>query len=153
MPLTNELRAMRHLAFASRDRTSTGAVFGGISTMQTRIVGGLRLIVGLAALACAAGAQATTTVPLGSATGGVAIYFNNNGMFETATNAAYLRTQFSQTDVNGMQFNFDSTPLPGTGGLLSWYGIFQSVPNQFGLDLVSKIDSSDGTVATPVLHS
>ena len=122
--------------------------------MKTRIVGGLRLIVGLAALAAATGAHAATaTLPLGSATGGIAIYFNNNGLFETGTNAAYLRTQFSQTDSNGMQFNFDSTPLPGTGGMLSWYSIFQSVPNQFGLDLVSKILTSDGTVATPVLHS
>src|SRR5258707_15332045 len=114
----------------SRSRPATAhirrrRILGRISTMQIRIVGGLRLIVGLAALSCAAGAQATT-VPLGSATGGVAVYFNNNGMFETASNAAYLRTQFSQTDTNGMQFNFDSTPLPGTGGMISWFSLFQS---------------------------
>src|SRR5262245_57195358 len=120
--------------------------------MQRRRVGGVRAFLGLAALAAASSAGATT-LPLGTANGGVTIYFNNNGGGETTTNAAYVRTQFSQTDTNGMEFNFDSTPLPGTGGMLSWNSIFQSVPNQFGLDVVTKFATSDGTVPTPVLHS
>jgi hypothetical protein len=116
------------------------------------MVGGVCSFLGLAVLAAGASAGAAT-IPLGAATGGVAIYFNNNGGGEMANNTAYLRTQFSQTDVNGMEFNFDSTPLPGTGGSVSWNSIFQSVPNQFGLDVVTKFMTSDGTVPTPTIDS
>lgn len=99
-----------------------------------------------------AGASRATTLPLGSGVGGAAVYFNGTGP-ATLANGAYLRLQVSATNSNGAQFDFDSTPLPGTGGLLSWYGIFQSVPGQFGLDLVAKLATGDGSVLPPVLDA
>jgi Right handed beta helix region len=94
---------------------------------------------------------ATTTVPLGTASGGIGVYYNDNGGGENALNAAYVRAQFSYSNTNGSEFNFDSTPLAGTGGAVSFYSLFQAVPNQFGLDLVLKAPSWDGSVALPVV--
>ncbi len=93
---------------------------------------------------------AITTVHLGDANGVVGIYYNSTGG-EVPTNQAYLRAQFSPTNTNGSLFNFDSTPLPGTGGALSWFGLFQSVPNQFGLDLIVKAPTANGSVVPPSL--
>jgi hypothetical protein len=118
-------------------------------------LGGTRVTVLAAAcalLATTAGpARAVTTVHLGDASGVVGIYYNNNGNGEVPANQAYFRAQFSSTNTNGSQFNFDSTPLPGTGGLISWFSLFQSVPNQFGLDLILKAPTADGSVVPPSL--
>src|SRR5262245_46244601 len=98
----------------------------------------------LALLACVASPLgATTTVPLGTASGGIGVYYNDNGGGENALNAAYVRAQFSYANTNGSEFNFDSTPLAGTGGAVSFYSLFQAVPNQFGLDLVLKAPTFD----------
>ena len=96
------------------------------------------------------GTAGAATIPLGAASGGVAIYYNSTGG-EVPTNQAYLRAQFSAGNSNGAEFNFDSTPIPGTGGALSWYGIFQAVPDQFGLDLIVQAPTSNGSVPTPIL--
>jgi hypothetical protein len=95
-------------------------------------------------------AAATTTVPLGAASGGVAINYNLLGG-EVPSNQAYFRAQFSVINTNGAEFNFDNTPLPGTGGALSWYNIFQAVPNQFGLDLILEAPTSNNSNPTPTL--
>ncbi|HEX3725474.1 MAG TPA: PEP-CTERM sorting domain-containing protein [Pirellulales bacterium] len=86
---------------------------------------------------------------LGTATGGVGIYYNNNGGGESPTNIAYFQTQFSATNTNGGTFNFDPN-LFGAPGYGSSH-LFQSVPNQFGLDFVDQASTSDGSVPTPVL--
>src|SRR5262245_22808740 len=92
-------------------------------------------------------AAAITTVPLGAASGGVAVHYNVLGG-EVPTNQAYFRAQFSVTNTNGAEFNFDNTPLPGTGGAVSWYNIFQAVPNQFGVDLIVEAPTSDNSNPT-----
>ena len=94
-------------------------------------------------------AGAITTVPLGAATGGVAVNYNTTGG-EVPSNQAYVRAQFSVTNTNGAEFNFDATPLPGAGGA-SWYSIFQAVPNQFGVDLILEAPTSDNSNPTPPL--
>jgi len=104
-------------------------------------------------LGIAASSAGATAVPLGTANGGVSVYYNNNAGGENPANQAYLRAQFSYGNTNGAVFNFDNTPLPGTNGALSWYGVFQSVPNQFGVDVVLQAPTWDGTVATPVLDA
>ncbi|MFI5042536.1 MAG: hypothetical protein ACHQNA_11940, partial [Acidimicrobiales bacterium] len=121
--------------------------------MSCRRIGVRRFIVaaGAAIVFCHGAAQAAgTSIPLGTVTGGVAVYYNATGP-EAPSNQAYVRAQFSQANANGAEFNFDSTPIPGTGGLVSWYSIFQVVPNQFGLDLVLTAPTSDSSVPTPVL--
>ncbi len=94
-------------------------------------------------------AEAQTTIPLATATGGIAVHYNDNGGGEVPTNGAYLRAQFDATNTNGALVNFDSTPLPGLG--VSFYDIFQAVPDQFGLDIIAESPTSDGTTPTPVL--
>jgi hypothetical protein len=110
---------------------------------------------GLAAallLALSARPAAAVTVPLGVANGGVGIYYNNNGNGENPANQAYAHAQFSLSNTNGSEFNFDTADLPGTGGT-SWFDIFQSVPNQFGLDVILTAPTNDNTVTIPSLHA
>ena len=102
-------------------------------------------------------ARAVTTVPLGTASGVVGIYYNSTGG-EVPSNQAYIRAQFSPTNTNGSQFNFDTSPLPGTGGTVYFYNpgspsssLFQVVPNQFGLDLIVKAPTSNNSVMPPPL--
>ena len=121
--------------------------------MRTGNVSRIAAIAVLVGFAGASSAAAVTTVPLGKANGVVGIYYNNNGNGELPTNQAYIRAQFSDTNTNGLVFNFDTTPLPGTGGAISWASLFQVVPNQFGLDLVLKSASSDGSVTIPTLDA
>ena len=118
--------------------------------MRTGDVSRIAAIAVLVGFAGASGAATVTTVPLGKANGVVGIYYNNNGNGEIPTNQAYIRAQFSDTNTNGLVFNFDTTPLPGTGGAISWASLFQVVPNQFGLDLVLKSASADGSVTIPL---
>jgi Thrombospondin type 3 repeat len=113
-------------------------------------IAALAVLVGFAG---ASSAAPPVTIPLGKANGVVGIYYNDNGNGELPTNQAYIRAQFSDTNTNGLVFNFDTTPLPGTGGAISWASLFQVVPNQFGLDLVLKSASSDGSVTIPTLNA
>jgi len=92
-----------------------------------------------------------TSIPFGTADGGIAVYYNDNGSGEVPTNQAYFRAQFSLSNTNGAEYNFDPTPLPGTGGAISWASIFQSVPDQFGLDAVVNAPTNDLSVTTPTL--
>src|SRR5262244_3636705 len=91
------------------------------------------------------------TIPFGSGSGGVAVYYNDNGGGEHPANVAWLQAQFSVSNINGAEYNFDATPLPGTGGLLSWYNIFQAVPNQYGFDLVLPAPTNDNSRTLPSL--
>ncbi len=102
-------------------------------------------------LLVAAPAAAQTTVPFATLSGGVGVYYNDNGQGEFDDNIAFFKAQFSLTNPNGAVLNFDPTPLPGTGGALSWEGLFQAVPDQFGFDLVLEAPTSDGSVPTPTL--
>src|SRR5262245_39661541 len=111
-----------------------------------------KVIIGVA-LVLAAGSARAVSVPLGSASGGVGVYYNDNGGGENPANVAYLHAQFSYANTNGAELNFDSTPLAGTGGAVSFYSLFQAVPNQFGLDLTLKAPTWDGSVAVPVLNA
>ncbi len=100
-------------------------------------------------------AEADPGLLLGSTSGGVAIYYNDNGGGETPTNQAYLKAQFSDTSTAGAPFLFDNTPLTGNG-LVNWQGIYSgltSPDSQFGLDLVLEAPSSDGSVPTPILNA
>ncbi len=78
------------------------------------------------------------------------MHYNDNGGGENPANQAYLRAQFSETNTNGGVLNFDSTPLPGGGGL-SWYLLFQAVPDQFGFDMVLETPTADGSNPPPVV--
>jgi hypothetical protein len=89
---------------------------------------------------------AAATVPLGIATGGVSVNFNISGPPGVP---AWVKAQFSGANPNGAEFNFDSTPLPGTFGLVSWYQLFQAVPNQFGLDLQLALPGANGSNPAP----
>ncbi len=109
-------------------------------------------LLSLAVLVSVAPAGATT-VPLGTSSGGIAVYYNDNLIGENPANQAYFRAQFGLGNTNGAEFNFDSTPLPGTGGLVSWYGVFQAVPDQFGFDAVLQAPTYDASVTIPGLHA
>src|SRR5262245_4157517 len=118
------------------------------------VTGRLRRIVALgAALGACWGFRAAdaATIHLGTAAGAVGIYYNVNMVGEVPTNQSYLRAQFSDVNTNGAVFNFDSTPLPGTGGLVSFFSLFQAVPNQFGLDMILRAPTHDGSVVIPTL--
>ncbi len=98
-----------------------------------------------------AGSGMAATIPFGITNGGIGIHYNNNGGGENPANVAYIKAQFSGTNTNGTEFNFDTTPLAATGGALSWYILFQSVPDQFGVDLVLPATTNDNTNPPPTL--
>jgi hypothetical protein len=111
----------------------------------------LSILVACLGLVLGAPLARAVTIPLGTASGGAGVYYNDNAGGENPANVAYLRAHFSYANTNGSEFNFDTTPLPGTNGMLSWFDIFQSVPDQFGLDIVLEAPTSDATNPTPVL--
>lgn len=81
----------------------------------------------------------------GVSTGGVAVYYNDNGNGENPANQSYLKSQFSYGNTNGAEFSFDNTPLTGNG-LLNWRALFgQVAPPQFGLDFLLVAPTYDGT--------
>jgi hypothetical protein len=89
----------------------------------------------LASLAAHAGAQ-TVSGPLGTASGGVAVYYRSS--VEDPSNISYLRAQFSPTNTNGGAFAFDSTnPVLGTPYTFS--DVFGDV-GQYGFDMIVPID-------------
>ena len=107
-------------------------------------------------MACIAGSASAEPIELGTATGGMAIYYNNidvngaggttdgviSGYDENPSNQAYIQFQFGYDNTNGMGFQFDDTDLGG----FSWNDIFsgQSVgSSQFGLDILLPMDTFD----------
>ncbi len=98
-------------------------------------------------LALGASPAQGATVHLGDATGGIAVHFNTTGGPSLA-NVSYAKATFTETNTNGAQYNFDSTPLPGAFGL-NWYALFQSVPDQFGLDIQLLFPTNNGSNLPP----
>ncbi len=84
----------------------------------------------------------------GVATGGIAIYYNNNGLGENPANQAYLKSQYSATNLNGSEFHFDATPLTGIPGTSfnDFYSGLTPPATQFGYDIVLPAPTADGTV-------
>ncbi|MCK4342298.1 MAG: HYR domain-containing protein [Phycisphaerae bacterium] len=84
-------------------------------------------------------------------TGGIAIYYNDNGLGENPANQAYLKTQYSATNLNGSEFHFDTTPLTGIPGT-SFNDLYSGLTppaTQFGYDIVLPAPTADGTVIPP----
>lgn len=100
-------------------------------------------------------------IPLGVATGGVAIYYNDNGGGENPANQAFLKAQFNGTNdplgaAAGAAFVFANDPLIGSNPLVTWQNIFSGLPwpqSQFGLDFVIPAITSDNSVPTPLLNA
>ena len=70
------------------------------------------LVLATASLVAALGSFASAaSVPFGTATGGVDVYYNGTGP-EIPANQAYLRTQVSQTNTNGGPFNWGANSGP-----------------------------------------
>ncbi len=111
----------------------------------------------------ATGAEAAN-IKLGTATGGMMIYYNNmdvsgagggpdgviSGYDENPLNQAYIRSQFSYNNTDGMAFQFDNTNLGG----FSWNSIFSGQPvgsSQFGFDFFAMAPTynSGGGVIPP----
>jgi len=91
-------------------------------------------------------------IPFGTATGGIMIYYNDNGMGENPANQAYLKAQYSDTNTNGMAWSFDNTvQLTGIPGI-TWasLALFNDL-GQFGYDFVVDAPSHLGPPATPYL--
>jgi hypothetical protein len=108
------------------------------------------------------GMAAATKINLGTASGGIMIYYNHldyngdgvvSGYDENPNNAAYLRSQFSYGNTDGMAFQFDDADL---GGGNSWNSIFSGLPvgsSQFGFDLIQYLPTynSAGGVVIPTM--
>lgn len=90
---------------------------------------------------------------LGTAVGGIGVYYNNNGGGENPANQSYLKAQFSQANTNGAEFTFSTAPIAGNG--LSWNAIFSGFvfPSQHGLDLLLPAPTADGTAPPPPLDA
>lgn len=103
-------------------------------------------------------------VKLGTASGGLSIYYNNidvsgaggipdgfvSGYDENQNNQAYVKAQFGYSNTNGSGFQFDNTDLGG----FSWNSIFSGQPvgqSQFGFDLqgTSPTYTNAGGVVIP----
>jgi len=96
----------------------------------------------------------------GVATGGVAVYYNDNGGGENPANQAFLKAQIDGTNdplggVSGAPFLFSNAPLVG-GSPFSWHLLYSGLvypDSQFGLDFVMQALTNDGSVPTPVLNA
>lgn len=86
---------------------------------------------------------------LGTATGGVAVYYND--AVESPANVSYYRAQYanSMTDVNGAHFSFSTEELDPNYPGISPATIFGTHDN-FGFDLVVEWETNTGVV--PELH-
>lgn len=98
---------------------------------------------GVAAILVSGQAEASSLIPVGTATGGMMIHYNNidnsgaggighpdgviSGYDENPANIAYIQSQFSLSNTNGASFAF-APPLDALEGQVS--------PTQFGFDLV-----------------
>lgn len=96
----------------------------------------------------------------GVASGGIAIYYNNNGQGEVPNNQAFYKAQFNGTNdplggFAGAPFVFDNSPLIG-GSPFSWHLLYSGLvypESQFGLDLVLPVPTNDGSVPVPDLNA
>jgi len=123
------------------------------------------ILAGIGLLLAVTGTAEATRINVGTATGGLMIYYNNldnsgagggpdgvvSGYDENAANQAYIRAQYSYGNTDGMAFQFDPTDL---GGGFSWNDIFSGQPagsSQFGLDLIVVAPTYDlnGGVSLP----
>lgn len=110
-------------------------------------------IVGVAmALALLPAAQAQTWVPVGTAEGGVAVYFNDTN--EVPSNVSYLRVQYanSTTNVNGASISM-LEPFKTIFGDLGQYGfdaIAVAPTNTKPISTLPKLYAYDWDGATPV---
>lgn len=104
----------------------------------------------MAIAALAGAAQAEIYIPFGTSSGSMGVYYNTPGP-EIPANQNYIRAQNSHTNTNGATFNFDNTlDLDPGAGVATMYTIFQSAPNQFGVDLVLPAPTTLG-VGIPTL--
>jgi hypothetical protein len=89
-------------------------------------------------------AHAAIWMPVGTATGGMAVYYNST--VENPLNQAYLKAQInnSTTQTNGAAFAFDPA--------LAGPALFNDL-GQYGFDLVVTAPTSNGNVPTPVLNA
>jgi hypothetical protein len=97
-------------------------------------------------------------LPFGETTGGgIAIYYNNNGVGEQPDNQAYLQAQFARGDINtGAPYLFNNDPLTAENPFVTWHQIFSGLTppdSQFGLDLVWETPTSIGSPPTPNLFA
>jgi len=109
------------------------------------------LLAGLGLILAVTGTAGATRIDLGTATGGLMIYYNKidnsgaggvpdgviSGYDENPANQAYVQGQYSSSSTDGMAFQFDDTDLGG----FSWNSIFSGQPvgsSQFGLDLIVR---------------
>jgi len=115
--------------------------------------------------AAATGVVALLAVPaahagpllLGTTSGGVGIYYNDNFPTpEAPANQAYLQAQASELNLNGAGFQFDDTDLLPAPGEQSFNSTFSGQPvgsSQFGIDLVLEQPTHDGSRTVPVLDA
>ncbi|HOQ06160.1 MAG TPA: hypothetical protein PKY88_13220 [Anaerohalosphaeraceae bacterium] len=101
-------------------------------------------------------------VKLGTAGGGLMIYYNNldwnqdgviSGYDENVNNQAYIRAQFGYNNTNGAPFQFDDTKYNG----VSFNDIFSGQPvgqSQFGFDLIGMAPTYSplGGVIPPTVY-
>lgn len=82
---------------------------------------------------------------------GIAVYYNDNGDGEDGNaNVAYMQMQAAYANTNGAPFAFSSAPLSGNG--VNWAYLFGQVPTtQYGLDMVLRAPTFDGSVTIPAL--
>lgn len=101
------------------------------------------------ALTYSARATAAVTAPLGTATGGIAVYYNSPA--ENNLNLSYLRAQFGAGSLNGGAFTFDNTvdvaALLGQGSGTTFSNLFGDV-GQFGFDLIVALPGNTQTIPT-----
>jgi len=99
----------------------------------------------IAVAALFAGTASGATMPFGTATGGLGVYYNL-GTPEAPANQAYLRSQFSQTNLGGATYNFPNTaPWPPYSAAHP----FQVHQDQFGFDMTVPAPTWDGV--TPIV--
>ena len=121
-------------------------------------------VIAVGLLLAVTGTAGATRIDLGTATGGLMIYYNNldnsgagggpdgviSGYDENPANQAYMQGQYSASSTDGMAFQFDPTDLGG----FNWNDIFSGQPvgsSQFGLDLIVAAPTYDpsGGVSLP----
>jgi len=127
--------------------------------MEERI---MKKIISLVLIISAAGVSSAVPVRLGTATGGLMIYYNNidynrdgvvSGYDENINNQAYIRVQFGYNNTNGAAFQFDDTSYGG----VNFNDIFSGQPvgqSQFGFDLIAMAETynSAGGVVPPTVY-
>lgn len=100
------------------------------------------------AMAVGVASAGPTMYKLGTATGGIAVYYNDTT--EIPTNVSYFRAQSSNsmTDVNGAQFLFSTEEIDPNYPGISPATVF-GTGKQFGLDLIVEHPTNTRTI--PVL--